>query len=148
MAESKKYAYFIKGGKLGLVESSTSEGTGLEYADEYPRVTPGSRTSGLSAVISGFDGWVSPKADLTNGIEIEYTSVAGENLSDESSEIPVSDYLAKALIYYIKARLSEAEKDFQTREYYMKQFYKGIEKNNNAKIYGARRVSPGNHRIK
>jgi len=140
MASQKEYAYAIKGNKLSLLEKDYSGGeTGLNYS-----YTP---NSGLD-LPKGVGSWKSPLSSVTNGIEIEYTSVAGENLSDESSEIPVSDYLAKALIYYIKARLSEVEKDFKTREYYMKQFYKGIEKNNNAKIYGARRVSPGNHRIK
>lgn len=138
MASQKEYAYSIKGNKLNLLEKDYSGGeTGLNYT----------YSKGLD-LPKGVGSWKSPLSDVTNGIEIEYTSSSSSSIVDESSDLPVSDYLAKALVYYIKARLSEGEKDFQTREYYMKQFYKCIEKNNNAKIYGARRISPGNHRIK
>ena len=139
MASSKEYAYAIKGNKLTLVEKYHSGGeSGLNYtydADvgiELPR---------------GIGNWKSPRSNVTDGLHIEYTISPGDSIKDESSEIPVPNYLAKSLIYYIKAKFSEQEKDIEAREYYMKLFYKGIEKYNNARIYGARRVSPGNHRI-
>ena len=136
MASQKEYAYAIKGNKLSLFEK------------DYSGVQNGQTISAPNVELPrGSGNWKSPQSDVTEGIEIEFTSSSVGNLVDESSEIPLPEYLAKVLIYYIKAKLMEVEKDFQAREYYMKQFYKGLEKHNKAKIHGARRMSRGSHRI-
>jgi len=136
MPSQKEYAYAIKGNRLILVER------------DFTGVQNGQTLAAPSVDLPrGYGQWRSPQESVTGGLEIEYTISPGATIKDESSEIPVPDYLAKALVYYIKAKLTEGEKDFKTREYYMKQFYKMLEKHSNAKIYGARRISPGNHRI-
>ena len=69
-------------------------------------------------------------------------------LSDESDEIPISGYLSKAMVYYVKAQMAEDEGDPEKREYFMKEFRKKIEKQESARIYGPRIVSPGFNAIR
>ena len=75
-----------------------------------------------------------------------YTNVAA--LEDESSIIQVPPYLAKALVYYVKARVQEDGMDIEGKEYNMKQFRSMVEKHNNTRVSGLRIISPGAHAIK
>ena len=69
-------------------------------------------------------------------------------LEDESDEIPVSEYLSKAIIDYVKSKLSEDRGEIEVKEYFMKEFYKKIEKHQNAKISGKRSILSGINAIK
>ena len=63
-------------------------------------------------------------------------------LNDEADELPISEYLSKAVVYYLKAKTAEDMGNFQLKEVMMKEFYRIVEKNDNAKIHTIRKVAP------
>ena len=69
-------------------------------------------------------------------------------LDDEDSIIPVNSYQALALVYYVKARMAEDQKDFKQRDYFMVQFHKMVEQDSSSKISGSRKISPGPNAIR
>jgi len=70
-----------------------------------------------------------------------YTDI--DALSDESSEIDLPEYLSKALVYYVKAKISEDQMDLEGKEYYMREFRRILEKHESSKIWGARMIGSG-----
>tara|TARA_Y100001938_G_C8082768_1_gene430160 strand:- start:543 stop:1280 length:738 start_codon:yes stop_codon:yes gene_type:complete len=64
-------------------------------------------------------------------------------LKDENDEIPVPEYLSKAIVYYVKAKLMEDVGKFEEREYFLKEFRKSVEKHESSKVAGPRRVIAG-----
>ena len=58
------------------------------------------------------------------------------------------NYLQKALVYYVKAKLAEDAGEFKLREYAMREFKKMIEKYDSSKISGLRMMVPGSHAIR
>lgn len=77
---------------------------------------------------------------VTEGFTV-YTDVSA--LSDESSEIDVSPYLAKALVYYVKAKLAEDQMNIEVKEYMMREFRRMLEKHESSKVAGPRMIMPG-----
>ena len=69
-------------------------------------------------------------------------------LNDEDDDIDLSDYLSRALVYYVKARLLEDQLNLEGKEYFMAEFRKMIEKYNNTRVAGMRMVSSGTHAIR
>ena len=65
-----------------------------------------------------------------------------DTLNDESDELPISEYLSKAVVYYLKAKMAEDKGDFNLKQAMMREFYRIVEKNDNAKIHTIRRVAP------
>ena len=63
-----------------------------------------------------------------------------DTLNDEADVIDLPDYLAKALVYYVKAKVAEDRADLEQKEYNMREFKRLLEKNESAKIWGARRI--------
>ena len=63
MAASKEYAYYIKGNKVAIVQKDYTLEGGLNYT--YNDDGLGIGTSGTA--------WKSPKASITDGLEIQYT---------------------------------------------------------------------------
>ena len=68
-----------------------------------------------------------------------YTDV--DVLNDESDELPLSEYLSKAVVYYLKAKTAEDQGNFQLRDVMFKEFYRIVEKSDNAKIHTIRKVA-------
>jgi hypothetical protein len=69
-------------------------------------------------------------------------------LEDESDTIDLPEYLAKALVYYVKAKMAEDGKDMESRNYYLKEFRAIVERHESSKVWGARKVIPGIHSIR
>ena len=69
-------------------------------------------------------------------------------LTDEESEIDLPSYLNSALVYFVKAKLAEDQRDMDGREYFMREFKRILEKHNNTRIAGIRRVATGAHAIR
>ena len=138
MANKKEYAYHIRGNQIALVEKDyTGAGDGLNYT----------YTSGAGLDIpSGSSNYKSPLTDVSSGLEIEYASYS--SVQNEDDEIPVASYLQKALVYYVKARVAEDLMDLEKKEYFMREFRKMVEKHENAKVAGPRRIMPGNMAIR
>ena len=69
-------------------------------------------------------------------------------LDDESDTIDLPEYLAKALVYYVKAKVAEDQRDIELKEYFMREFRKMLEKQESSKIWGARLVTPASNAIR
>ena len=69
-------------------------------------------------------------------------------LDDESDIIDLPEYLAKALVYYVQAKMAEDMMDLERKEYYIKEFRRILEKHESSKIWGSRQVISGSHGIR
>ena len=69
-------------------------------------------------------------------------------LNDESDAIDLPEYLAKALVYYVKAKIAEDQRDMEAKEYYLREFRAIVEKHESSKSWSARKVIPGAHSIR
>ena len=69
-------------------------------------------------------------------------------LEDETDTIDLPEYLAKALVYYVKAKVAEDQRDIELKEYLMREFRKMVEKQESSKIWGARLVVPASNAIR
>ena len=69
-------------------------------------------------------------------------------LEDEYDTIDLPEYLCKALVDYVKAKMFEDARDLEGKEYFMKEFRKKIEKYNNSRVSTMRLVVPGGHAIR
>ena len=86
-----------------------------------------------------------------NGASVTEASRFRQDISvieDESFELDLPNYLQKALVYYVKAKLAEDAGEFKLREYAMREFKKMIEKYDSSKISGLRIMVPGSHAIR
>ena len=64
-------------------------------------------------------------------------------LNDEDDTIDLPNYLSKALVYYVKAKIMEDGLDIEGKEYFMREFRKMVEKYNNTRVAGLRIQSSG-----
>ena len=69
-------------------------------------------------------------------------------LNDEADEIDLPEYLTKALVYYVKAKVAEDKMDIEAKEYFLREFRAILEKHENSKAWGGRKVIPGAHSIR
>ena len=144
--------------KETVVSYETSDGflrlNGVGFSTEstvdYIVIRGSARWNGLHKV-TGLNTAHYTLATKYNGINVTegstvYTDI--DIINDESDTIPVSDYLSKAVVLYVKAQMAEDEGDPEKKEYFMKQFRKKIEQQESARIYGPRIVSPGFNAIR
>ena len=64
-------------------------------------------------------------------------------LNDESDTIDLPEYLAKALVYYVKSQIAEDSGDLDQFAYNRKQFRALMQRYENSRTWGSRRVFPG-----
>jgi len=64
-------------------------------------------------------------------------------LEDETNVIDLPEYLAKALVYYVKAKMAEDQGDMERMQYNEVQFRALMNRYENSRIWGSRRVAPG-----
>lgn len=69
-------------------------------------------------------------------------------LDDESDSIDLPNYLSKALVYYVKAKIAEDVFNIELKEYFMKEFRKMVEKHNNTRVAGLRIMSAGPYALR
>jgi hypothetical protein len=69
-------------------------------------------------------------------------------LNNENDTIDLPVYLSKALVYYVKARLSEDARDLEGKEYYMREFRRMVEKHQSSLVKTGRFMSSGAHAIR
>tara|TARA_R100000278_G_scaffold66433_1_gene53090 strand:- start:2106 stop:2537 length:432 start_codon:yes stop_codon:yes gene_type:complete len=143
MASRKEYAYQIKGNQLSLIEKDYTTSDGLNYT--YSGISGDGITDDIP---SGSTIAKSPLTAVTDGIELEYAYSPADSIVDESSDIDVPPYLAKALVYYVKAKLAEDAVNIEVKEYMMREFRKMLEKHENSKVAGPRIMMTGNHAIR
>jgi len=139
MASSKEYIYQIKGNKLSLLEKDFTTTDGLNY--EYDPADGLGLSSGSTILKS-------PVTSVTDGIEIEYAYSPYSTIENESSTIDLPTYLAKALVYYVKAKVAEDQLNIEVKEYMMREFRRMLEKHESSKVAGPRGVMTGSHAIR
>jgi hypothetical protein len=69
-------------------------------------------------------------------------------LDKEYDTIDLPEYLSKALVYYVKAKVAEDRAEIEEKEYFMREFRRILEKHESSKIWGSRQVIPGAHGIR
>ena len=130
----KQYAYYLEGNRIAIVEKDTSFSNNVDNKEFGPGVAR--------------QEWKSPMSDVADGIELKYTNAPGDDIEDENSIIDLPSYLAKALVYYVKARLAEDAMEIELKEYFLKEFRRIMEKHQSSKIKGIRVMSSGGHAIR
>tara|TARA_A100001515_G_scaffold101982_1_gene82668 strand:- start:593 stop:985 length:393 start_codon:yes stop_codon:yes gene_type:complete len=125
MADKRQYGWYIRGKDLALVEIDVE----LNASNPVDDAT-----------------WKSPVKTIDDGIMLEYVvrpkAKDGGEIIDESDEPDIPDLYLKALVYYLKARIAEDQRDFEAKEYYMREFYKYLDKNENIGIPTVRIIHP------
>ena len=108
--------------------------------------------SAAGAYTSSDEGIVTRSEDTINIYNTFYEQISvyeGVNvLSDEADEIDLPEYLAKALVYYVKAKIAEDRGELEQKEYNMREFKRLLERNESSKIWGARRIGTDETAIK
>ena len=125
-----KYAYFIRGKQLALLEKA-------DAAEEY--------SSPTKAVTSGLK-WEYIKRPLIT------SDSAGDNVQSgtisESDYVQIDEYLANALVYYLRARQMEDQGELEQKEYFMREFRAMVGRHYSGRSYGKRQVFPGTGAIR
>tara|TARA_Y100001963_G_scaffold143849_1_gene215243 strand:+ start:62 stop:721 length:660 start_codon:yes stop_codon:yes gene_type:complete len=141
----------------------TENGEGLLSLTTNPSM---SATAGDWVLITGSDKWnglhqvnTTVSSGTTLVLKTKYNGEAVTGLSftlsldisilqDESFELDLPNYLQKALVYYVKAKMFEDTMNIKGREYAMREFKKMLEKYENSRISGLRIASSGSHAIR
>jgi ribosome-interacting GTPase 1 len=85
---------------------------------------------------------------VADGLEIEYAYSPSNSIIDETDTIDLPEYLSKALVYYVKAKMDEDRGEIEQKEYNMREFRRILEKHESSKIRGPRVMVPGSHGIR
>ena len=72
-----------------------------------------------------------------------YLILGVNSLNDESDTIDLPEYLTKALVYYVKAKMAEDQGDIERMQYNEVQFRALMNRYENSRIWGSRRIAPG-----
>ena len=112
----------------------------------------------LAQDLSGY--YVTPKGNdaKVEGLKFEYTERAKflddgdveiSGTIEEDANVDIPEYLAKALVYYLKGRLAEDTGEMEAKEYFMHQFERMIDVHEENKTHGlSQAVVGGNWGIK
>ena len=135
----------IKGGSVNYDDTTDADdfivlrnaGTfnGLHKITSYDNVDATKDAITLNTKYSGSTAWSTFERTVTLYYRVDV-------LNDESDTLPLSEYLSKAVVYYLKAKTAEDQGNFQLRDVMFKEFYRIVEKSDNAKIHTIRRVAP------
>jgi len=116
---SEKYAYFVRGRDLILIEWRADGSITKVNEPQYQ----------------------APSTSITNGLMIEYTAIPDvSTLHNTNEDIPIPDQLALALVDYIKAQLLTQPDQLQVREIHMQNFKRKVLRYSNARVGGLRKV--------
>jgi len=139
-----------------VTQSATAASSKLTLGTRYSAVN----SSDSDSASTGLDAEYSAAAVLTG--ETDQTDISVfkafrdfcyietnvDALNDETDTIDLPEYLAKGLVYYVKAKMAEDMMDIEQKEYYMREFRRILEKHESSKIWGSRTVVPGSHGIR
>ena len=75
--------------------------------------------------------------------DFAYVLADVDTLNDEADTIDLPEYLTKALVYYVKAQLAEDQGDLEKHLYNRKQFRALMQRHENSRVWGSRRIFPG-----
>jgi len=120
-----KYSYFIRGDQIALLEKA-------DTAEDY--------TSPTKAVTNGLRFEFAKRPLITS--DSAGTTEQSSTVS-ESDYVQVDDYLANALVYYLKARASEDGGNPEGMMLFMREFRAMLGRYFSGRSYGKRQVFPG-----
>ena len=69
-------------------------------------------------------------------------------LNDEGDEINIPNYLSKALVCYVKAKIAEDQMNMEAKEYYMRMFREKLEKHDTSRVWGKKAMMPSRSAIR
>lgn len=155
-------AIFSAGDYIFVSGSAQAVNNGLWKIHSVADQTSGENTSGVSVKNRYFSYHDSGAPDLstegedtspnTTGTSNESVKIYGAYrdfcyiladvniLNDESDTLPISEYLSKAVVYYVKAKLAEDTMDIEAKEYFMREFHRLIERYDASKVHTIRMV--------
>ena len=111
------FAYKVKGRKIELL----AQDLGGYY------VTPTSN----DAKVEGLKFEYTERAKFLDDSDVEITGTI-----EEDANVDVPEYLAKALVYYLKSRFAEDAGEMEMKEYFIHQFEKMIDVHEENKTHG------------
>ena len=125
----EQYAYYVRGRHIGIVQLN----------QEITNTT-------VERVSTKTSLWQSPKKTVTDAILFEYITMPkskdGGEIVDESDEPDVDEYLAFALVDYLKAKYLLDQNEIEVHEYYLRKFREKVGKYESTRIFQERRVMP------
>ena len=141
----------IKGGSVNYDDTTDADDfivlrnagklNGLHKITSYDNVDATKDAITLDTKYSGSTAWSAFEETVTLYYRVDA-------LSDESDTIDLPEYLAKALVYYVKAKIAEDRGELEQKEYNMREFKRLLERNESSKIWGARRIGTDETAIK
>jgi|TARA_R110002020_G_scaffold97166_1_gene232030 hypothetical protein len=81
-------------------------------------------------------------------VSLYYDISVMNSATSEDFTIPITEYQASAMTYFVKAKIAEDRQDFEQYEYLMSKFKKMLEQNESAKIWGSRMILSGPNAIR
>ena len=133
----------------GLFKISSLATSGLAITVDNQYYSDTSKDGDLASATANFvdetfgDGgselnWTAKKVLLSEGCTI---TLSGVNfMEDESFEIDIDAYISKALVYYLKAKMAEDKMEIEVKEYFMREFYRLLDKYDNRRIHAMRTI--------
>ena len=121
------FAYKVKGRKIELLAQNLS--------GYY--ITP----TGTDAKVDGLKFEYTERAKFLDDSSDEVVGTI-----EEDANVDVPEYLAKALVYYLKGRLAEDAGEMEAKEYFMHQFEKMIDVHEENKTHGLSQAVVGANR--
>ena len=100
----------------------------------------------VSAAGAGYINTYTKYSGTGAAIAFEETVTLYYNVSaliDESSEVDLPDYLAKAVVYYVKSKIAEEQGQMDAVMFFRKEFSKISEKYENKRFAGPRMIASG-----
>ena len=140
-------AYGESGGYLWFTVASMSATAG-----DWVLIRGSEKWNGLHQVKTTISGAVAITFNTKyNGGAVTESSTLYQDvdaLNDETDTIDLPEYLAKGLVYYVKAKMAEDQGEIEQKEYNMREFRRILEKHESSKIWGARQLGVGPHAIR
>lgn len=85
--------------------------------------------------------WQSPTGDVAHGLMFEYSKLPSTP-ANEGASLDMSEAMANALIYYLKAMKAEEANELREREHFYQLFLKWAHMDRDNKVKAVRRVTP------
>jgi hypothetical protein len=126
----------------------TSDGAGTLTPTAQYTVTNSIVTENTSPVLAAETGDTVALLKVFYDPTLIYQKLSFLEMVDESFDIDITRYQSRAIVYYLKAKSAEDRGDFQLKDLMMREFYRIVEKSDNAKIHTIRRVAPSSAAIR
>ena len=118
-------------------------------------MTNAGKFNGLHRVKEAGVGYVTLYTKISDSATVQQAFEEAPNLyynvsalEDESFEFDLPLYLQKALVFYLKAKMAEDQRDIELKEYFMREFRQMVEKQESSKVWGGRLVVPASNAIR